>query len=134
MPLNETVDDQDISVLYSGPWQFYRGPTNVYNASQWYGGTFASCGGDSQLSPLGPPCELRFPFRGSVCLAFAPHSYWVVLIPPTLQNLRGAVRRLVGVSWRLLVPARIKDRRPERTGGTLVVVRRRKPVVVALSA
>lgn len=74
MPLNETVDDQDISVLYSGPWQFYRGPTDVYNASQWYGGTFASCGGDSQLSPLGPPCELRFPFRGTYAALYGDSS------------------------------------------------------------
>ncbi|GAA5883379.1 hypothetical protein JCM3774_004868 [Rhodotorula dairenensis] len=73
---NRTVDDQDIAVLYSGPWHFYRGMTNVYNASQWYGGTFASCG-DPNAPPSsrpGPPCELRFPFRGTYAALYGDTS------------------------------------------------------------
>ncbi|KWU47063.1 hypothetical protein RHOSPDRAFT_31197 [Rhodotorula sp. JG-1b] len=56
MPVNETVDDQDIAVLYSGPWHFYRGPTNVYNASQW---TYAALYGDSSGSHGVFSCRLE---------------------------------------------------------------------------
>ncbi|GAA5983233.1 hypothetical protein JCM10908_000205 [Rhodotorula pacifica] len=70
---NRTVDDQDIAILYSGPWHYYRGNTNVYNASQWYGGTFASCG-DPNASVSGPPCELRFPFRGTYAALYGDSS------------------------------------------------------------
>ncbi|TKA56829.1 hypothetical protein B0A53_01230 [Rhodotorula sp. CCFEE 5036] len=61
MPLNETVDDQDIAVLYSGPWHFYRGPTNVYNASQWFPfrGTYAALYGDSSGSHGVFSCRLE---------------------------------------------------------------------------
>lgn len=67
---NRTIDDQDIAIQYSGPWHFYRGssPTSDpsrWNASDWFSGTFASCGGTDPTAPRATvPCEVRFPFRG----------------------------------------------------------------------
>lgn len=76
---NQTVDDQDVALLYSGPWHFYRSTTGLYNASDWYGGTFASCGGNEATGPSvslrdGPPCELRFPFHGTYAALFGDSS------------------------------------------------------------
>ncbi|GAA5895410.1 hypothetical protein JCM8208_006002 [Rhodotorula glutinis] len=73
---NSTVDDQDSRVLYAGPWSHFRGlPGDKWNASDWSGGTFSSCGsgvgsggssgsGGSKKSG-GPGCELRVSFVGT---------------------------------------------------------------------
>ncbi|POY70445.1 hypothetical protein BMF94_6513 [Rhodotorula taiwanensis] len=73
---NRTIDDQDIAIQYSGPWHFYRGssPTSDpsrWNASDWFSGTFASCGGTDPTAPRATvPCEVRFPFRGTYAAMF----------------------------------------------------------------
>jgi len=69
---NSTVDDQDSRVLYAGPWSHFRGlPGDQYNASDWLGGTFSSCGGGGSSGSGGgkksggPGCELRVSFVGT---------------------------------------------------------------------
>ncbi|GAA5854358.1 hypothetical protein JCM8547_001793 [Rhodosporidiobolus lusitaniae] len=57
------LDDADPSVVYSGPWEHFVGSDGKYDATKWYGSTFASCGGNGTSNATG--CEARLEFEGT---------------------------------------------------------------------